>query len=165
MAMSPRKLTLETRTAALADASAISRLTLQLGYDCTEVAMRQRLIRLREEPEHAVFVAALDGQEVVGWVHVELRTVLWCDPFAEILGLVVAVQHRRLGVGRALAERVVTWAETHKIADVRARAQEHREDALTFYEGLGFELYKEQQVYRRLAASPDDPSGPPTLIE
>jgi GNAT superfamily N-acetyltransferase len=163
--MTARTLTVETRRAALSDASALSRLTLQLGYDCTEVAMRQRLIRLRDDPDHAVFVAALDGHEVVGWVHVELRKPLWCDPFAEILGLVVATHHRRLGVGRALAERVVAWAETLHVADVRARAQAHREDALTFYEDIGFEPFKEQQVYRRAAQEVGDATGQPTLVE
>ena len=34
--------TLETRRAQLSDASIMSRLTLELGYDCTEVLMRQR---------------------------------------------------------------------------------------------------------------------------
>jgi ribosomal protein S18 acetylase RimI-like enzyme len=163
--MAPRTLTLETRKAALSDAATLSRLTLQLGYDCSEVMMRRRLIRLRDDLEHAVFVAALDGHEVVGWVHVEVRTPLWSDPFAEITGLVVDVHHRRLGIGRALADRAVVWAETHPIAEVRARAQLHREDALAFYEGLGFELIKEQQVYRRRFEDPVDASGPPTLVE
>ena len=163
--MTARTLTLETRKAALADASTMSRLTLQLGYDCTEVMMRQRLARLRDDPEHAVFVAALEGNEVVGWVHVEVRTPLGCDPFVEIVGVVVAGSHRRLGIGRALAERAISWAETHRIADVRARAQEHREDALSFYEGLGFELFKEQQVYRWVVAEAADVNGSPTIVE
>src|SRR5690606_7946877 len=59
--MATQMLTLETRRATLADASAMSRLTLQLGYDCNEVMMRQRLTRLRDEPDHAVFVAGLEG--------------------------------------------------------------------------------------------------------
>jgi GNAT superfamily N-acetyltransferase len=156
---------LETRKAALSDASTMSRLTLLLGYDCNEVMMRQRLIRLRDEPEHAVFVAAIDGHEVVGWVHVELRKPLLSEPFAEIAGLVVSAAHRRLGIGRALADRAVAWADTHRIADVRAPAQAHREDALTFYEGLGFELLKEHQVYRRVTGDAVDPGGSPTLID
>jgi ribosomal protein S18 acetylase RimI-like enzyme len=140
-------------------------LTLLLGYDCNEVMMRQRLVRLRDEPEHAVFVAAIDGQEVVGWVHVELRKPLTSDPFAEIAGLVVSAAHRRLGVGRALADRAIAWAETHRIADVRAPTQVHRDDALAFYEGLGFELYKEQEVHRRVTGETVDPGGSPTLID
>lgn len=163
--MATQTLTLETRRAALNDAPVMARLTLQLGYDCHEVMMRQRLIRLRDEAEHAVFVAALDGHEVVGWVHVELRKTLWSEPFAEITGLVVSAHHRRLSVGRALVERAVVWAESQQTADIRARAQEHREDALSFYEGLGFELYKEQQVYRRTTSVSIDPGGSPTLIE
>jgi GNAT superfamily N-acetyltransferase len=163
--MTPRTLTLETRKAALSDASTMSRLTLQLGYDCTEVVMRQRLARLRDDPEQAVFVAALEGDEVVGWVHLELRKPLWCDPFVEIVGLVVAASHRRLGVGKALAERAIAWGQAFRIADVRARAQEHREDALAFYEGIGFELFKEQQVYRWIEGEAPDVDGSPTIVE
>ena len=163
--MTARTHTLETRRAALSDATTLSRLTLQLGYDCSEVMMRQRLARLRDDPDHGVFVADLDGDEVVGWVHVELRKPLWCDPFVEIVSLVVASGHRRIGVGRALADRAIAWAETHRVADVRARAQAHREDALAFYEGLGFELYKEHQVYRWLAGETTDANGSPTIVE
>ena len=163
--MNPRTLTLETRKATLSDATTMSRLTLQLGYDCSEVMMRQRLARLRDDPEHAVFVAALHESEVVGWVHLELRKPLWCDPFVEIVGLVVAASHRRIGIGRALSDRAIAWAETHRIADVRARAQAHREDALSFYEGLGFELFKEQQVYRWVAGDAPDVNGSPTIVE
>lgn len=163
--MTARTLTLETRKAALPDASAMSRLTLLLGHDCTEVAMRQRLARLRDAPDHAVFVAALDGQEVVGWVHVELRRPLTSGPYAEINALVVSAHHRRLGVGRALAERAVTWAAAQQVADVRAGAQLHREDALSFYEGLSFELFAERQVYRRAPDDGDEPTGSPTIIE
>jgi GNAT superfamily N-acetyltransferase len=163
--MATRTLTLETRKAVLSDASIMSRLTLQLGYDCSEVMMRQRLARLRDHPDHGVFVAAVDGQEVVGWVHVELRKPLTCDPFADIVGLVVSAHHRRLGIGRALADRAVAWAEALNVSDVRAAAQEHREDALTFYEGLGFELFKEHQVYRRLVGETVDVGGSPTLVD
>lgn len=163
--MSSRTLTLETRKAALSDAATLSRLTLQLGYDCTEVMMRQRLVRLRDDPDHAVFVAALDGGEVVGWVHLELRKPLWCDPFVEIVSLVVSATHRRIGIGRALADRAIAWGQSLRIADVRARAQAHREDALSFYEGLGFELFKEHQVYRWVEGEAPDVNGSPTIIE
>lgn len=163
--MNARTLTLETRKAALSDASAMSRLTLLLGHDCTEVMMRQRLARLRDAAEHGLFVAALDGKELVGWVHVELRRALTCEPFAEIAALVVSAQHRRLGIGRALADRAVAWAEAQHVADVRAGAQLHREEALSFYEGLGFELFEEQQVYRRVDHEADDVTAPPTLVE
>jgi len=163
--MTARTLTLETRKAALSDAAAMSRLTLQLGYDCTEVAMRQRLARLRDLSEHGVFVAALEGQEIVGWLHVELRRALTSEPYAEIAAMVVSAHHRRLGIGRALAERAISWAESQKVADVRAPAQLHREDALSFYEGLGLELFEERQVYRRAQGEPDDFNAPPTLVE
>ncbi|MCH9684725.1 MAG: GNAT family N-acetyltransferase [Deltaproteobacteria bacterium] len=157
--------TLETRRALITDATSVSRLCLLLGYDCTEALMRQRIAKLRDDPNHAIFVAAIDGAEVVGWVHVETRMPLTGKPFADIVALVVSATHRRLGIGRALAERVVAWAQIQQLSTIHARAQEHREDALTFYEGLGYALYKEHQVYRRVLDGPDDTGGTPTIVD
>ncbi len=157
--------TLETRPALLSDASIMSRLCLLMGYDSTEVLMRQRLTRLLDDPRHAVFVAALDGGTVVGWTHVEIRSLLTGEPYADVLALAVSTAHRRLGIGRALCDRVDTWANDQQLHEIRARAQAHRADALTFYEGLGFELHKEHQVYRRLRHGHPDAQGPATIVD
>ncbi|MEX1368262.1 MAG: GNAT family N-acetyltransferase [Nannocystaceae bacterium] len=156
--------TLETRRAQLSDSSVLSRLTLELGYDCTEVLMRQRIVRLRDDPDHAIFVAALDGDEVVGWVHTEIRSPLWSEPFAEINGLVVGVHHHRLGIGRALVDRVEAWADTRGIGDVRVAVQLHREPAHEMFEKLGFEATEERQVWRHVVQDIDF-GGHPTLVD
>lgn len=156
--------TLETRRASLSDASVMSRLTLELGHDCTEVLMRKRLARLREDPEHAVFVAALDGTQVVGWIHAEVRKPLWSEPFVELVGLVVSVHQQRLGIGRALVERAGAWAETRGLTDLRVSAQLHREAAHDFFESLGFEPADEHQVWTH-AVEETHLDGHPTLVD
>lgn len=156
--------TLETRSAQLSDAVIMSRLTLELGHDCTEVLMRKRLLRLRDRPEHAVFVAALDGSQVVGWVHAELRNPVWGEPFVELTGLVVSIQQQRKGVGRALVDRARVWADSLGVGDLRASAQLHRESAHDFFESIGFELFEERQVWR-IIVEDIDVGGHPTLVD
>ena len=146
------------------DAQSIAKLALELGYDVDDAAMRHRLAQVREQPEHAVFVAALDGQKVVGWVHVQLHQTLLSRAFVEISGLVVSSGFRKLGIGRALMDRAERWAERFAVEDVRVRAQVHRTDAHEFYEHLGYERTKEQRVFRR-PVERMDPGGIPTLSD
>ncbi|MEM6996351.1 MAG: GNAT family N-acetyltransferase, partial [Myxococcota bacterium] len=97
--------TLETRRATAEDAPVMAKLALELGYDCDVPAMRHRLASVSDAEDHAVFVAALDGHTVVGWVHVTHRRTMTSRAFVEITGLVVSSGYRRLGIGRALMQR------------------------------------------------------------
>ncbi len=156
--------TLETRRASAEDAPVMSKLALELGYDADVPAMRHRLSKVRDAEDHAVFVAALDGQTVVGWVHVALRQSMTSKAFVEITGLVVSSGYRRLGIGRALMQRTESWAESLRVEDIRVRAQLHREDAQAFYAAMGYELLKQQQVFHR-RVDPADPTATPTLSD
>jgi len=156
--------TLETRLATAEDAPTIAKLSLELGYDADVPAVRYRLAQIRDEGDHAVFVAALDGKTVVGWVHLARRCTLTSRAFIEIDGLVVASAHRRLGIGRALMERARSWAAQLKVDDIRVRAQAHRTQAHTFYERQGFSLIKEQRVYA-LEIPRVDVGSTPTLVD
>jgi GNAT superfamily N-acetyltransferase len=154
-------MTLETRRASLDDAGAMARLALELGYDCDEASMRRRLLAIRSEADHAIFVGALAGGMVVGFIHMELRRGLLSDPFVEIASFVVSSQHRRIGIGRALMERGHDWAEQHGIGHVRVRTQPHRKEAVAFYERLGYERVKEQRVLARVKVP--DKAPPPAV--
>ena len=143
-------MTLETRRATLDDAGPMARLALELGYDCDDPAMRRRLLAIRSEADHAIFVGALAGGMVVGFIHMELRRGLLSDPFAEIASFVVSSQHRGIGIGRALLERGHDWADQLGIDHVRVRTQPHRRDAVAFYERNGYERVKEQRVLARI---------------
>lgn len=154
-------LTLETRRATVEDAAEMARLALELGYDCDERSMRRRLLALRTEADHAIFVGVLAGGMVVGFIHMELRRGLLTDPFVEIASFVVASQHRRIGIGRALMDRGHGWAEQLGIGHVRVRTQQHRRDAIAFYERLGYERVKEQRVLARIKVL--DKAPPPAV--
>lgn len=158
-------LTLETRRATLDDAGAIARLAMELGYDCDEASMRRRILGIRSEADHAIFVGALGSDMIVGWIHLEVRRGVLADPFVEITGFVVGAQHRRIGVGKALMQRAHDWSEQLGIGQMRVRTQPHRREAIAFYEQLGYARLKEQRVFVRDKAVDPPSTGTVTLTD
>ena len=97
---------------------------------------RRYLRALRRYNDAAVFVA--EGPEgIVG------RLSLGRDPHPASrhvadLGLMVAVDHRRRGIGRALLEQAVTWAEDVGVRKLELHVFPHNEGAIALYESFGF---------------------------
>jgi ribosomal protein S18 acetylase RimI-like enzyme len=59
--------------------------------------------------------------------------------YAEIDTLVVAETHRHRGIGGALVERAHEWAAAQGVDEVRIVVYEFNQEALRFYEKLGYE--------------------------
>jgi putative acetyltransferase len=66
------------------------------------------------------------------------------------LGLMVAAQHRRRGIGRALLVKAVEWARESGVRKLELHVFPHNEPAIKLYEDFGFvrEGYRKAQ-YRR----------------
>ena len=94
-----------------------------------------------------VYVAAGADGAVVGWVHVFLAHRLVAEPFAEIGGLVVDESCRVYGVGRALMETAEAWAQERGYPQVRVRSNTIRVGAFAFYQRLGYQCIKTQNVF------------------
>jgi ribosomal protein S18 acetylase RimI-like enzyme len=61
------------------------------------------------------------------------------DPrIAELLSMWVAPSHRRRGVGRLLVQGVYAWAESRHAHALRLMVTSNNDDAMRFYETLGF---------------------------
>jgi GNAT superfamily N-acetyltransferase len=67
----------------------------------------------------------------------------------EIVGLVVAEDCRRHGVGRELVQRAEQWAAGLGAATVVVRSNTKREESHRFYPALGYAATKTQAVYRK----------------
>jgi GNAT superfamily N-acetyltransferase len=138
------------RMASARDAERISALCLQLGYPASQEEVEQRLYRIRQEDEHAVYVAQTPGEHVVGWVHVFIYHLLESPTEAEVGGLVVDENCRRWGAGRLLMRRAEEWAREKGCWAVHLRSNVIRKGAHEFYESLGYHNYKTQLAFRKV---------------
>ena len=98
--------------------------------------------------DHGLFVAEAEGGgDLCGVVDVHERVVLEEDPFAELIALVVTGDARGEGIGSALVAEAVRWARARDLPKLWVRVSLWREATPSFYESLGFHLYKEQRVF------------------
>ena len=97
---------------------------------------RRYLKALRRYPHAAVFVA--DAPEgIVGRLSVARDSHPACFHVAD-LGLMVAADYRRRGVGRALLEAAVEWARDSGVRKLELHVFPHNEPAIALYESFGF---------------------------
>lgn len=139
------------RDAAPADAESIAQLTTELGYPADAAAIAGRLARLSGQRDQLVLVAVLDGK-IAGWLQAHASEVLESGFRVEIVGLVVAEDCRRHGVGRQLVMRAEQWAAGLGAGTVVVRSNTKREESHRFYPALGYAATKTQAVYRKRLA-------------
>lgn len=102
------------------------------------VAEERRYLRaVRRHPDAAVFVAE-DGERVVGRLSLARDTHPASRHVAD-LGLMVAASHRRRGVGRALLDQSVAWAESVGVRKLELHVFPWNEPAIALYDTFGFE--------------------------
>jgi RimJ/RimL family protein N-acetyltransferase len=103
---------------------------------------------------------ALLHRYTVGWVAVERRVVVGDLTLWEIgrdepeLGMIVAPAHRRRGIGRALLERAIAWAETNAKRALTLRVFPDNEPARALYRACGF---VDVELQRNAVARRDGP--------
>ncbi len=133
------------RPAKHADANGINLLVRYLDYPpLNAVDIAQNLQRLLDSNTDHVMVAECD-KRIVGWIHAFTALRLASTGFWEIGGLVVDPTYRRSGIGRALVTHLL---QTYP-GSWRVRCNEVRDEALSFYSALGFDLVKTQHVLQK----------------
>ena len=140
---------IEVRLAVAPDALAIAHLAGELGYPSTPEQVRDRLAAIEKDPYHATFVAAVAGDEVIGWIHMSQVNSLASEPRAEIVNLVVDSRSRSVGAGRLLVERGEEWARERGLTVIGVRSNIIRERAHAFYLRLGYTVTKSQKIFRK----------------
>ena len=96
------------------------------------VAEERRYLRaVRRHPDAAVYVAE-DGEQLVGRLSLA-RDVHPASSHVADLGLMVAASHRRRGVGRALLEQAVEWAEGAGVRKLELHVLPWNEPAIALY--------------------------------
>jgi RimJ/RimL family protein N-acetyltransferase len=99
---------------------------------------RRYLKALRRYPHAAVFVAERDDGAVIGRLSVARDTHPASGHVAD-LGLMVAQDARRQGVGWALLEVAVGWARSSGVRKLELHVFPWNEAAIALYEKFGFE--------------------------
>jgi L-phenylalanine/L-methionine N-acetyltransferase len=113
------------------------------------VSDERRYLRSIERYSDATVLVAEDGGTIVG------RLSLSRDPHPASrhvadLGLMVAVSHRRQGVGTALLEEAVAWARSARVSKLELHVFPWNAPALGLYESFGFvrEGYRQRHYLR-----------------
>lgn len=139
---------LEIRKAELNDCEYISLLSQELGYKQNDILeTSNRLTVLLTSKNDEVWVALSNG-DVVGWMHTFIAYRLESNFFIEIAGLVVSSKSRKIGIGKMLIEKASKLAIEHD-CNLRVRCNSIREEAHAFYENIGFEKIKAQEVFEK----------------
>ena len=111
---------------------------ITVGGEWRSVGEERRYLKaLRRYPHAAVFVAELDGR-IVGRLSVARDTHPASAHVAD-LGLMVAIDARRRGVGRALLEAAVEWARESDVRKLELHVFPWNEAAIRLYDAFGFE--------------------------
>jgi RimJ/RimL family protein N-acetyltransferase len=110
---------------------------------------RRYLKALRRFPNAAVFVAETEDGRIVGRLSLA-RDQHPASAHVADLGLLVAREHRRRGVGRELLAQAVEWARQQGVRKLELHVFPYNEAAIALYEHFGFERegYRKQH-YRR----------------
>jgi len=118
---------------------------LWLTYDRSRGDERRNVRSVRRNPNAAVFVAETE-EGVVGRLSIG-RNRDPLSPHVAELGLMVAAGARRRGIGSALIEEAVKWAQRAGIVKLELTVFPHNEPAIALYRKLGFR--KEGILQRR----------------
>ncbi|MEO6510095.1 MAG: GNAT family N-acetyltransferase [Nocardioides sp.] len=125
------------RDAAVTDAPRLAQLwsdVIRRGDEAEHVADMVRVVEMaRDDAEQRVVVAEYDG-DLAGAVHLRLVTItpLNLDLSVQVMSPTVFPDYRRHGVGRALMDAAVTFAEECGAGHVSAAAASGSRDANRF---------------------------------
>ncbi len=120
-----------------------------LGYEeCTMEIVENQFAGLDNSRE-TVFVAEEedDSSHIAGVIHVEKYNVLYFPTMANILGIAVAADFRRQGIGSALLKRAEEWARENGASSMRLNSGESRKQAHEFYRAQGYIDDKKQMRF------------------
>jgi predicted N-acetyltransferase YhbS len=135
------RVTVTLRTAGHSDAETLLELwreVMRRGTESEQLAdLHAVLTRVAETPDERIVVAEYDGH-VAGAVHLEAATIsaINAEPVVQALSPHVFPQFRRRGVGIALMEAAVAFAEERGISHVATAASPTSRDANRFFARL-----------------------------
>lgn len=119
-----------------------------LGYDSSDEIIKNKLKMIDIKREN-IYVAEIKNK-VVGFIHIEKYETLFFDMFVNILGLAVAAEFRRKGIGEMLVKVAEDWAKSVGATGIRLNSGEDRKGAHEFYKRIGFNVDKKQLRFNKI---------------
>lgn len=107
------------------------------GGEWRTAADERRYLRALRRHPHAAAIVAESGGEIVGRLSIARDPHPASEHVAD-LGLMVAREWRRRGVGLALMEAAEEWAREAGVRKIELHVFPHNEPALALYERLGY---------------------------
>ena len=133
----------EIREINISDAGGIQSISENdLGYECPLSLVEDKIKSLDKKREQ-VFVAVVNGS-IGGFIHVEKYDTLYFETMCNVLGLAVAKDFQKMGLGKNLLTAGENWAKQNGIKCMRVNSGITRVEAHKFYRHLGYESSKEQ---------------------
>ncbi|MDZ4278655.1 MAG: GNAT family N-acetyltransferase [Dehalococcoidia bacterium] len=116
-----------------------------VGFDGPTTPDQVRTWLTRQGGEGGIFLCMDDGT-VIGFSALDFDTH---EPDTAVLGVWLLREHRRKGLGTALAEYALGFARDKGFKRIRGRLPEHNETALSFLSGIGalVPMYNPEAVY------------------
>ena len=136
------------RAAKTTDAPRLAMLLDELGYPTKITDLKRRVANVISDPGHALYVA--ERRAILGVIHLAIMQSLGTGTFVEIVGLVVSEKHRGKSVGSQLVSRGERWAIENGCRRMRVRTNVLRKEARVFYDKIGYEAKKTQEVFDKV---------------
>jgi len=131
------------REMTIKDAEAVNTLSKQLGYPLSIEQTLQNINAVLQSKDHTAFVAEYQNK-IIGWIGAAQAIMIEVLPHCEINGLVIDEQHRGLGIGKILIDKVKHWAKERGNDKIGLHCNVKRTEAHLFYQHLGFTELKQQ---------------------
>ena len=128
------------------DAIGVNVLSKQLGYPLSIEQTLQNINAVLESKDHAAFVAEYEIK-IVGWIGASQAIMIEVMRHCEINGLVIDQDHRGMGIGKLLIDKVKQWAREKNNSKIGLRCNVKRIEAHLFYQHLGFTEIKQQKNF------------------
>jgi PhnO protein len=88
-----------------------------------------------------LYLIAENENEGVGFISFRTQNLLHhCGRVGEIQEFFINEKHRSKGIGRQLIEKILQYAEEHKLKSIEVTTSKRRVENVLIYENLGFTL-------------------------
>ncbi|MDO4300126.1 MAG: GNAT family N-acetyltransferase [Clostridia bacterium] len=140
---------IEIRECILEDYIAIYELNKnEMGYDYPLNKTKEKLENILLNKHDKIFVAEIDSK-VVGYIHANDYDVIYAPSMKNIMGIAVANEYKRQGIGALLIEQAESWAKSENVNIIRLVSGEKRTEAHNFYKKCGYGEGRKQLNFKK----------------